>query len=70
MWEDEVSAYTLVLVEQIGPPMHMEEDGMERVSWKSPSGKESNNLFLSEGDRESSKQSAYSCLDFLAYSEE
>jgi len=68
--EDEVSAYMLVLVEQIGPLMHMEEDGMEHVGWKLPSGKESNNLSLSEGDGESLKRSAYSCLGFLAYSEE
>jgi len=51
--EDEVGAYALVLVEQIGPPMRMEEDGMERVGWKPPSGKECNSLSSSEGDGES-----------------
>ena len=53
MRENEVGAYALVLVEQIGTPMRMEEDGMERVGWQSPSGKECDNLSSSEGDGES-----------------
>jgi hypothetical protein len=46
------TAYALVLVEQIGPPMRMEEDGMDHVGGKWPSSKECDSLSSSEGDGE------------------
>ncbi len=50
VWEDEDGAYAVVPVKQIGPPMRMEEDGMERVGGKSPSSEECDSLSLSERD--------------------
>lgn len=52
MQEDGVGVYAQVLVEQPGPPMRMEEDGMERVGGESRSSKGCHSSSSSEGDEE------------------